>query len=65
MILSTFGCCGSVKSKNLVPVKVEKHWRRKFSVSRTSMPEGASGRVVGGLEEAGFADEVVEVWERG
>jgi len=54
-----------VKSKNLVPVKVEKHWRRKFSVSRTSMPEGASGRVVGGLEEAGFADEVVEVWERG
>jgi len=29
------------------------------------MPEGASGRVVGGLEEVGFADEVVEVWERG
>lgn len=29
------------------------------------MPEGASGRVVGGLEEEGFVDEVEEVWERG
>lgn len=28
-----------------MPVKVLKHCRRKFSVSRTSIPDGGSGRV--------------------
>ena len=28
-----------------MPVRVEKHCRRKFSVSRTSMPEGGEERV--------------------
>ncbi len=32
-----------------MPVSVEKHCSRKFSVSRTSMPEGGSGRE-GGAE---------------
>lgn len=27
-----------------MPVRVLKHWSRKFSVSRTSIPEGGSGR---------------------
>lgn len=27
-----------------MPVRVWKHWRRKFSVSRTSIPEGGGGR---------------------
>ncbi len=51
MILSVFGCWGSVNKRNLVPVKVEKHWRRKFSVSRTSIPEGESGRMSEVVEE--------------
>lgn len=45
-----------------MPVSVEKHCRRKFSVSSTSMPEGGWGRV-------GRAEVVLEEgwvrWERG
>ncbi len=37
-----------------MPVRVEKHCRRKFSVSRTSMPEGGSGRVFGSREGGGW-----------
>ena len=57
---STFACCGSVKSRNFVPVRVWKHCRRKFSVSRTSIPDGGSGREEG-VEER----EVFAAWERG
>ena len=44
---STFACVGSVKRRNFVPVNVLKHCKRKFSVSRTSMPDGGSGREEG------------------
>jgi hypothetical protein len=57
---STFACCGSVKSRNFVPVSVWKHCRRKFSVSRTSIPEGGSGR-----EEGVEVMDVFVAWERG
>lgn len=45
MVTSTLAWVVSVKRRNLVPVRVLKHWRRKFSVSKTSNPEGGSGRV--------------------
>lgn len=64
MIASTLGCCGSVNRRNLVPVSVEKHCMRKFSVSRTSMPDGGSGRSMGVVELR--AEALVDmVWERG
>lgn len=44
MVTSTFVCVVSVKSRNLDPVMVLKHCRRKFSVSMTSRPEGGWGR---------------------
>ena len=37
-MLSTFGWCGSVNNKNLVPVTVWKQVSRKFDDSRTSIP---------------------------
>ena len=45
MITSTFVCVVSVNSRNLTPVNVLKHCNLKFSDSRTSSPEGGSGRV--------------------
>lgn len=44
MVTSTLVCVVSVKSKNLVPVRVVKHCIRKFSVSKTSSPDEGSGR---------------------
>lgn len=42
--------------RNFVPVRVEKHCKRKFSVSRTSIPDGGSGRSVEVREDIdGFA----------
>lgn len=61
MVTSTFVCVVSVKSRNLVPVKVLKHCMRKFSVSSTSSPEEGSallgmppGGVGGGIDLTGF-----------
>ena len=47
-----------------MPVRVEKHCRRKFSVSRTSIPEGGSGRVEGSREGGGCngCKRVVIAW---
>lgn len=45
IVASTFACAVSVKSRNLVPVRVLKHCMRKFSVSSTSRPDGGSGRL--------------------
>lgn len=45
MVTSTLVCVVSVKSRNLVPVKVLKHCKRKFSVSKTSNPDEGSGRL--------------------
>lgn len=42
-VTSTFVCVVSVKRRNLIPVKLVKHWMRKFSVSNTSIPEEGSG----------------------
>ena len=43
---------------------MEKHCRRKFSVSRTSIPEGGSGRVLGSREGGGWRGcrRVVIAW---
>jgi hypothetical protein len=60
---STFACCGSVKSRNFVPVKVWKHCRRKFSVSRTSIPDGGSGRE-DGVEESDVFVACESGWRR-
>lgn len=48
-----------------MPVRVWKHCRRKSVVSRTSIPEGGSGRssLVGVLEERELSEERVLVCE--
>jgi len=55
-MVSTFGCCGSVNKRNLMPVNVWKQLRRKVDVSRTSIPvrweEGMA-------REAGVRDLVI------
>lgn len=70
---SMFGWPGSVKSRNLVPVRVWKHWRRNLAVSRTSRPEGwgrSDGAVLElagkdvGITEAGVRERVM-AWTLG
>jgi len=62
MITSTFGCCGSVNNRNLVPDTVWKHVRRKSAVSRTSMPVNAErgmGRLEALRRAAGVRERVI------
>lgn len=74
MVTSTLACVVSVKRRNFMPVRVQKHCARKFSVSRTSSPEGGSGRFPGAAGGAliGFRRAVIAwilyfvgcVWQR-
>ena len=49
-----------MNSRNFVPVNVLKHCSLKFSVSRTSIPEGGSGRELG-IEARGRGFRRVEI----
>jgi len=70
MIISTFGCAGSVKRRKFVPVGVLKHVNLKRLVSMTSRPEGRVGKFLrpgvvedgGGFQAAGGTSCDVMAW---
>lgn len=64
MILSTLGWCGSVKSKNFVPVTVWKHVSRKVPDSSTSKPVRSEAGMprVEGVRDLVMAWTLVSHW---